>query len=114
MSDKETCNGCHSLEERITKLEQILLGYPSRPVEAPDGSPVARTPGDMVTPRQLARVRQLERIAHVDAEEECRAMFGCAVDALNRCAADKLITTLAIKAGATNTEGHATSNGIRS
>ena len=87
------CAGCRELEARVATLERALSARATpaqpRPTDEPH-SPLARTVGDMVTPRQLGRLRELARAAGVEADAECRKLFLCDTMALSRAAADQL------------------------
>ena len=48
----------------------------------------------LITPKQIGNVRREAKQAGVDAEIEAQKLFACEVGALNRAAADKLITHL--------------------
>lgn len=93
MSAEQSCGGCRALERRLARLEELLLG--ETPTPLPDGSPLARTPGDLVTPRQLGNITRLARRAGVDQDAESRRLYGDDSTSLNRNAADALTTHLA-------------------
>ncbi|HEY0169426.1 MAG TPA: hypothetical protein VGB98_00115 [Pyrinomonadaceae bacterium] len=60
MSEQHTCDGCRSLEPRVSRLERLLFGEATEPARA-DGSPLALSMADMVTPRQLSNIRRMAR-----------------------------------------------------
>ena len=93
MSAEQICGGCRALERRLAVLEELLLGGAPAPLP-PDGSPLARSMADMVTPRQLGNVARLAKRAGVDPDEESRRLYGADSTSLNRNAADALTTHL--------------------
>jgi hypothetical protein len=54
----------------------------------------ARTMAELVTPKQLVAIRSAANVRAINAESECRRMFGCAPEGLNKRAASSLITYL--------------------
>jgi hypothetical protein len=59
-----------------------------------DGDPCARSFAELVSPRQLAMIRQLARDTAVDAERECMKLVGCATGDLSKAAASFYIEHL--------------------
>lgn len=58
------------------------------------GDPCARSFAELVSPRQLAMIRQLARETDVDAERECMKLVGCATGDLSKAAASFYIEYL--------------------
>jgi hypothetical protein len=62
--------------------------------------PRAKILGDLITPKQIWLIRSLAREAGVDAESECRTLFNCELESINKKAASALIDHLKREAGA--------------
>ncbi|HEX8128071.1 MAG TPA: Rad52/Rad22 family DNA repair protein [Pyrinomonadaceae bacterium] len=56
--------------------------------------PLAKSMGDLVTPKQLGMIRALAREAGVDVEEECQAVLRCRTEELSKKAASSFIDHL--------------------
>lgn len=93
----QSCDGCRSLSARVSRIERTVYGTA---YTQDSDSPVARGISDLVTPRQLANIRREANAAGLNAEAECVRLHGCATSDLTRAAADKLITSLAAHARA--------------
>lgn len=64
------------------------------PARAFKGDPTARSFAELVSPRQLALIRQLARNRALDAEQECGRTLGCATGDLSKGAASFYIEYL--------------------
>lgn len=56
--------------------------------------PLAKSMGDLVTPKQLGMIRALAREAGVDVEEECQSILRCRTEELSKKAASSFIDHL--------------------
>jgi len=56
--------------------------------------PMAKSPNDLVTPKQLGMIRALAREAGVDVEEECQEVLRCKSQDLSKKAASSFIDHL--------------------
>lgn len=56
--------------------------------------PLAKSMGDLVTPKQLGMIRALAREANVDVEEECQQALRCRTEELSKKAASSFIDHL--------------------
>jgi hypothetical protein len=72
-------SGSRTVDERVVRF---------------DGDPCARSFAELVSPRQLAMIRQLARDTVVDAERECLKLVGCATGDLSKAAASFYIEYL--------------------
>ena len=63
-------------------------------VATPNGSPVAKSLGDMVTAKQLGMIRAIAKDIGVDADAESRITVGCSIEELNKKAASDVIEHL--------------------
>lgn len=83
-----------ALEGRIARLERAVFGWTQGGDPAGADSPAARTTADLVTPRQLANIRRLARLAGVDADAECVRLHGFDVGSLSKNGADAFLKHL--------------------
>jgi len=56
--------------------------------------PIAKTFGDLITPKQLVEVRSIANKNGVNAREECQRLFKCNPEELNKSAASGFIDHL--------------------
>jgi hypothetical protein len=73
---------------------------PARQQAAPAPEPkrfedaVAKSLGDLVTPKQLGMIRAISRDANIDAAQECTKLMNCSISELSKRAASDLIDHL--------------------
>lgn len=100
---RRACEG-HSLGRELwrkTERAEIHTTPTDRPVdnseqanhtqERPVVSPIARTLGDMITPKQLGLIQGRGRDINLNVDEECMVKLGCKVSELSKRAASDFI-----------------------
>jgi hypothetical protein len=68
--------------------------FPPAPPPSNIADPLAKSMGDLVTPKQLGMIRALAREAGLDMDEECRHVFKCKTEELSKRAASSFIDHL--------------------
>lgn len=77
-----------------TEPQQGQRSFQPAPPPANIADPLAKSTGDLVTPKQLGMIRALAREAGLDPDEECRHVFKCQTDELSKRAASSFIDHL--------------------
>ena len=86
----------YALRELRGLLEELKPEMRSR-IDAPR-DPVAKSSADLVTPKQILKIRGIANSEGINAEAECMEVFKCRPEALSRSAASWFIDHLQSKA----------------
>jgi hypothetical protein len=80
--------------ELYQRESEVIEQTGSAPQHEFPRDPLAKSMGDLVTPKQLGMIRALAREAGVDVEEECQAVLRCRTEELSKKAASSFIDHL--------------------
>ncbi|HEY9402741.1 MAG TPA: Rad52/Rad22 family DNA repair protein [Pyrinomonadaceae bacterium] len=80
--------------ELYQRESEVIEQTGSAPQSEFPRDPLAKSMGDLVTPKQLGMIRALAREAGVDTEEECQAVLRCRTEELSKKAASSFIDHL--------------------
>jgi len=80
--------------ELYQRESEVIEHTGSAPQHEFPRDPLAKSMGDLVTPKQLGMIRALAREAAVDTEEECQAVLRCRTEELSKKAASSFIDHL--------------------
>ncbi|HEY1403107.1 MAG TPA: SWIM zinc finger family protein [Pyrinomonadaceae bacterium] len=80
--------------ELYQRESEVIEQTGSAPQNEFPRDPLAKSMGDLVTPKQLGMIRALAREAGVDVEEECQAVLRCRTEELSKKAASSFIDHL--------------------
>ena len=80
--------------ELYQRESEVIEQTGSAPQSEFPRDPLAKSMGDLVTPKQLGMIRALAREAGVDVEEECQAALRCRTEELSKKAASSFIDHL--------------------
>ena len=80
--------------ELYQRESEVIEQTGSAPQNEFPRDPLAKSMGDLVTPKQLGMIRALAREAGVDTEEECQAVLRCRTEELSKKAASSFIDHL--------------------
>jgi hypothetical protein len=80
--------------ELYQRESEVIEQTGSAPQSEFPRDPLAKSMGDLVTPKQLGMIRALAREAGVDVEEECQAVLRCRTEELSKKAASSFIDHL--------------------
>jgi hypothetical protein len=80
--------------ELYQRESEVIEQTGSAPQNEFPRDPLAKSMGDLVTPKQLGMIRALAREAGVDVEEECQAALRCRTEELSKKAASSFIDHL--------------------
>ncbi|HZG50529.1 MAG TPA: Rad52/Rad22 family DNA repair protein [Pyrinomonadaceae bacterium] len=80
--------------ELYQRESEVIEQTGSAPQHEFPRDPLAKSMGDLVTPKQLGMIRALAREAAVDTEEECQAVLRCRTEELSKKAASSFIDHL--------------------
>lgn len=92
------------LKRGVEQMQHEATGQPEQPAQGQRSfqttppsqiaDPLAKSLGDLVTPKQLGMIRALAREAALDPDEECQGVFKCKTDELSKRAASSFIDHL--------------------
>ncbi|HEX8635431.1 MAG TPA: Rad52/Rad22 family DNA repair protein [Pyrinomonadaceae bacterium] len=80
--------------ELYQRESEVIEQTGSAPQHEFPRDPLAKSMGDLVTPKQLGMIRALAREANVEVEEECQAVLRCRTEELSKKAASSFIDHL--------------------
>jgi hypothetical protein len=80
--------------ELYQRESEVIEQTGSAPQNEFPRDPLAKSMGDLVTPKQLGMIRALAREAGVDVEEECQSVLRCRTEELSKKAASSFIDHL--------------------
>jgi hypothetical protein len=80
--------------ELYQRESEVIEQTGSAPQNEFPRDPLAKSMGDLVTPKQLGMIRALAREAGVDVEEECQQTLRCRTEELSKKAASSFIDHL--------------------
>ncbi|HEY0101725.1 MAG TPA: Rad52/Rad22 family DNA repair protein [Pyrinomonadaceae bacterium] len=80
--------------ELYQRESEVIEQTGSAPQSEFPRDPLAKSMGDLVTPKQLGMIRALAREANVDVEEECQQVLRCRTEELSKKAASSFIDHL--------------------
>ncbi|MDX6270839.1 MAG: hypothetical protein QOD28_2062 [Acidobacteriota bacterium] len=80
--------------ELYQRESEVIEQTGSAPQNEFPRDPLAKSMGDLVTPKQLGMIRALAREAGVDVEEECQQVLRCRTEELSKKAASSFIDHL--------------------
>jgi hypothetical protein len=80
--------------ELYQRESEVIEQTGSAPQSEFPRDPLAKSMGDLVTPKQLGMIRALAREANVDVEEECQQTLRCRTEELSKKAASSFIDHL--------------------
>jgi hypothetical protein len=80
--------------ELYQRESEVIEQTGSAPQSEFPRDPLAKSMGDLVTPKQLGMIRALAREAGVDVEEECQQVLRCRTEELSKKAASSFIDHL--------------------
>jgi hypothetical protein len=80
--------------ELYQRESEVIEQTGSTPQSEFPRDPLAKSMGDLVTPKQLGMIRALAREANVDVEEECQQVLRCRTEELSKKAASSFIDHL--------------------
>ena len=80
--------------ELYQRESEVIEQTGSAPQNEFPRDPLAKSMGDLVTPKQLGMIRALAREAGVDTEEECQSVLRCRTEELSKKAASSFIDHL--------------------
>jgi hypothetical protein len=80
--------------ELYQRESEVIEQTGSAPQSEFPRDPLAKSMGDLVTPKQLGMIRALAREAGVDVEEECQSVLRCRTEELSKKAASSFIDHL--------------------
>jgi hypothetical protein len=80
--------------ELYQRESEVIEQTGSTPQSEFPRDPLAKSMGDLVTPKQLGMIRALAREAGVDTEEECQSVLRCRTEELSKKAASSFIDHL--------------------
>lgn len=80
--------------ELYQRESEVIEQMGSAPQNEFPRDPLAKSMGDLVTPKQLGMIRALAREAGVDVEEECQQVLRCRTEELSKKAASSFIDHL--------------------
>lgn len=80
--------------ELYQRESEVIEQTGSAPQNEFPRDPLAKSMGDLVTPKQLGMIRALAREANVDVEEECQQVLRCRTEELSKKAASSFIDHL--------------------